>query len=165
MKISLKWIKNIIKKQAKDISWDIKRKKVTAEDVMTEIQIINENDDINNIIKKLQREDINYCAVIDNNKKFLGEISDEILIKIIAKWALQEPLVEILDIWYKRSINYTKAKDYIQKRKNTITPKTTLFEIMQMIYKKWFQYLPVIENQKVIGMVTSSSIMKYLLKK
>jgi predicted transcriptional regulator len=36
---------------------------------------------------------------------------------------------------------------------------------MQMIYKKWFQYLPVIEKQKVIGMVTSSSIMKYLLKK
>lgn len=165
MKINLNWIKNIIKKQAEDISWDIKKNKIIAQDVMTEIQTINEKDDINSIIKKLQREDINYCAVIDDNENFLWEISDEILIHIIAKWALQEPLVKILDIWYKRSINYTKAKDYIQKKKNIISPKTTLFEIMQMIYKKWFQYLPVIEKQKVIGMVTSSSIMKYLLKK
>jgi CBS domain-containing protein len=38
---------------------------------MTEIQTINEKDDINSIIKKLQREDINYCAVIDDNENFL----------------------------------------------------------------------------------------------
>lgn len=165
MKINLKWIKKIIRKQAEDINSDIKRKKITAKNVMTKIQTINENENINSIIKKLQREDINYCAVIDNQGNFLWEISDEILIKTIAKWALEEPLVEILDIWYKRSINYTKAKDYIKKRKNIINPKTRLFEIMKMIYKKWFQYLPVIENRKAIGMVTSSSIMKYLLKK
>jgi predicted transcriptional regulator len=124
------------------------------------------NDDIDQILWKLQSENINYCVVVDDKQHFIGEISDDILLKIIAHTSINEPLVKILDIWYRRGINFTHSKDYVKRHKNIVEEHTPIFDIMQLIDKKNIQFIPVINWQKqVVWVITPSSILKFVLNR
>ncbi|AHB41003.1 hypothetical protein P148_SR1C00001G0196 [candidate division SR1 bacterium RAAC1_SR1_1] len=139
---------------------------ITAKDIMIKPIFLYEDDDIETILGKLKAEDINYCIVVDKENKFLGEIKDEDIIKIIAHSSVNEPLVEILDIGYKRSINYTSTKDYLKKYDNIVQEDTRLFDIMKIIDKKGYHYIPVINiEKKVVGLITPSSILRFIVKR
>lgn len=165
MEFTKKAFKGLRERQAMLMESQFERKKFTAEDVMIRPIFLYLEDDIETILEKLQSEEINYCVVVDEENHFIGEISDEMLLKIIANTSVNEPLVKILDIWYKRSINYTHTRDYVKKHKNIITKETSLYEIMKLIDKKWFQFIPVVdEEKKVIWLITPSSILKFVLE-
>ncbi len=157
-------LKNIRRKKAFWLKGKFEHNKILAEDVMTRPIFLYIDDTIETILGKLQTEEVDYCIVVDENKKFVWEVTDEMLLKIIAHAAVNEPLVEILDIGYKRWINHTQTKDYIRKHKNTVYSETPFFDIMKLIDKKWFQYIPVIDkDKKVIGVITPSSILRFIL--
>lgn len=144
----------------------LNRKKTTAEDVMISPIFLYLEDTIETILTKLQSEEINYCVVVDENNHFIGEISDDMLLKIIAHASLNEPLVKILDIGYKRSINNTRAKDYVKKHKYIISQDAPLYEIMKLIDNKWLQFIPVVDQaKKVVWLITPSSILRFVLGK
>lgn len=166
MEFTKKAFKDLRERQAIFMDSQFEHKKITAEDVMIRPIFLYLEDDIEAILEKLQSEEINYCIVVDEEKHFIGEISDEMLLKIIAHTSVNEPLVKILDIWYKRGINYTHTRDYVKKHKNIITKETPLYEIMKLIDKKWFQFIPVVdEEKKVIWLITPSSILRFVLEK
>ena len=138
----------------------------TACDVMIKPIFLYENDDIETITNKLKKENNNYCIVIDENNKFLWEVTVESLIKIIAHSSINEPLVKILDIGYKRWINFTSTKDYIKIHKNTVHKDANLLKIMKLIDKEGFQYIPVIDKEKkVVGIITPSSILRFVINR
>lgn len=140
--------------------------KIVAKDVMIKPIFLFLDDDIDQVLWKLQSESINYCVVVDQNYHFIGEISDDILLKIIAHTSINEPLVKILDIWYRRWINFTHTKDYVKKHKNIVEEQTPIYEIMKLIDKKHIQFIPVIdEEKKVIWLITPSSILRFILEK
>ncbi len=167
MEINKKTIKKLREKQAFFLyELNGKQKRITAKDVMIRPIFLELEDTVETILEKLQSEEINYCVVVDEDKKFIWEITDEMLLKMIAKTSVKEPLVKFLDIWYKRGINYTHTKDFVKKHKKTIKKETPLFEIMNLINKKWYQFIPVTnEEKKVIWLITPSSILKFVLKK
>lgn len=165
MKFTKKALKDMRERQAMFMESQFEHKKITAEDVMIRPIFLYLEDDIETILEKLQSEEINYCIVVDEEKHFIGEISDEMLLKIIAHTSANEPLVKILDIWYKRGINYTHTRDYVKKHKNTVTVDTPLYDIMKLIDKKWFQFIPVVDKEKqVIWVITPSSILRFVLE-
>jgi predicted transcriptional regulator len=90
--------KGLRERQAMLMESQFERKKFTAEDVMIRPIFLYLEDDIETILEKLQSEEINYCVVVDEENHFIGEISDEMLLKIIANTSVNEPLVKILDI-------------------------------------------------------------------
>lgn len=167
MEINKQSIKKLREKQAFFLyELNGKQKRITAKDVMITPIFLELEDTVETILEKLQSEEINYCVVVDKDKKFVWEITDEMLLKIIAKTSVKEPLVKFLDIWYKRGINYTHTKDFVKKHKKTIKKETPLFEIMNLINKKWYQFIPVTnEEKKVIWLITPSSILKFVLRK
>ena len=44
----------------------------------------------------------------------------------------------------------------------TVTPQTTVHEAAEILCKGDFHCLPVVEDHKLVGMVTSSDLLKYL---
>lgn len=136
MEFTKKAFKGLRERQAMLMESQFERKKFTAEDVMIRPIFLYLEDDIETILEKLQSEEINYCVVVDEENHFIGEISDEMLLKIIANTSVNEPLVKILDIGYRRGINYTHTRNYVKKHKNIITKETSLYEIMKLIDKK-----------------------------
>lgn len=138
-------------------------KKLTAKDAMIKPVFLYPDDDASTIIKKLKREDTNVCIVITKDKKFIGEISDEDIIKLFLHQVKYEPLTKILNIGYRREFLYKKAKGLVNKHKSTVKLDTPINEVIKLIYKEGFRYIPVLnDNKKVMGVVTPSSLIDLL---
>jgi CBS domain-containing protein len=138
-------------------------RKLFAKDAMIEPVLVYQDDDADRIIKKLKREDTNVCIVITKNKKFVGEISNEDLIKLFLHQVKYEPLIKLLNVGYRREFLYKKAKELINKHKSTVYLDTPINKVIECVYKEGFQYIPVLDkNQKVMGVVTPSSILDLL---
>ena len=139
------------------------RKKLTAKDAMIKPVFVYQDDDADRIIKKLKSEDTNVCMVITKEKKFVGEISNEDLIKLFLHQVRYEPLTKMLNIGYRREFLYKTAKELVNKHKSTLNLDTPINQAIELIYKEGFQYIPILDkNKKVIGVVTPSSILNLL---
>jgi osmoprotectant transport system ATP-binding protein len=151
--------------EAEYIEETMPHKKIKVKDAMIKPIILHQDDEIETIIKKLKNEKHNYCIVVDDNENFLGEISIEKLIKLIAHNSINEPLVKILDIGFKRKINYTTAKDHIKKHKNFVYEDNSILDVLKLIDKRNSKYIPVLNNEKkVVGLITPSSLLNLLNK-
>ena len=138
-------------------------RKLTAKDAMTKPVFVYQDDDTDKIIKKLKREDTNVCIVVTKDKRFVGEISNEDLIKLFLHQVIYEPLTNILNVGYKKEFLYKKAKELINKHKSTVNLDTPINKVIELVYKEGFHYIPVLDkNKKVIGIVTPSSILNLL---
>lgn len=138
-------------------------KKLTAKDAMIKPVFVYDDDTVATIIKKLKREDTNVCIVITKDKKFVGEIGDEDLIKLFLRQVRYEPLTKILDIGYKREFQHKKAQQLINKHKSTAYLGTPINKVIELVYKEGFRYIPILDKQdKVVGVVTPSSILDLL---
>jgi len=158
-------LKKLRGEEAIDISKTEDIKKLTSKDVMIKPVFLYQDDNINKIINKLKREDTNVCIVITKDKKFLGEISDEDIIKLFLQQVKYEPLTQILNIGYKREFLYKKAKELINKHKSIVNLNTPINKIIELVYKEGFQYIPVLDkNKKVVGVITPSSLINILQK-
>ncbi len=60
----------------------------------------------------------------------------------------------------KKDLNKIYAKDLMKRKVVTIKPSSDIIEALKRIKKKKVRRLPVIENKKVIGMLTTNDILK-----
>lgn len=158
-------IKKLRKEESISISETENIKKLTAKDAMIKPVFLYLDDNADTIIKKLKREDTNVCIVITKEEKFIGEISDEDIIKLFLHQVKYEPLTKILNIGYRREFLYKKAKELVNKHKSTVKLDTPINKVIRLIYKEGFRYIPVLnKNKKVIGVVTPSSLIDLLQK-
>jgi CBS domain-containing protein len=162
----MKPIKKLRKEEAIAISETENIKKLTAKDAMIKPLFLYPDDDTDKIIKKLKREDTNVCIVVTKDKRFVGEISDEDMIKLFLHQVKYEPLAKILNIGYKREFLYKSAKELINKHKSTVNLGTPINKVIELVYKESFHYIPVLDkNKEVIGVVTPSSLIDLLRKR
>jgi len=155
--------KKLRSEDAQYISMTENIRNLTAKDAMIKPIFVCQDDDSSKIIKKLKREDTTVCIVVTRDRKFVGEIANEDLIKLFLHQVKYEPLTRILNIGYKRKFQYKKAKELINKHKSTVALDTPINKVIELVYKEGFQYIPVLDkNQEVIGVVTPSSILDLL---
>lgn len=156
------------KKQSEDIlKFDKEKsfKKKIAKDAMIKPVFLYPKDTSETIIKKLKKENTNVCIVVTKEKKFLGEISVEDLIKLFLHQVKYEPLVKTFNTGYKREFLYKNAKQMINKHKSHVHEKEPINKVIELMYKEGFNYIPVIgKNKKVVGVVTPSSLINLLQK-
>ncbi|MDD5194005.1 MAG: CBS domain-containing protein [Candidatus Nanoarchaeia archaeon] len=157
------FLKDARRDSAEYLEFEEEVKKLTAKDAMIRPMLLYDTDDCKTIIKKLKREDTNVCIVINKDKKFIGEIGDNDLIKLFLQQVKFEPLVQILNIGYRREFLYKSAKDMINKHKATVKINTPINKVIELIYKDGFNYIPVLDDKKrVIGVITPSSVIELL---
>jgi len=159
-------LKSLKKKQTYVLSSFAIDKKVkinkTAKEVMIKPVYLYPEDSAKTIIKKLKKESTNVCVVVTKDKKFIGEIGVEDLIKLFLHQIKYEPLVQILNIGYKREFLYKSAKELTNKHKSTVQLNTPINQIIGLIYKERFNYIPVLnKNKKVVGVITPSSLINF----
>jgi CBS domain-containing protein len=144
-----------------EIKKEIKNK--TAQEAMVKPVYLYPEDNAKTIIKKLKKESTNVCIVVTKEKKFLGEIGVEDLIKLFLHQVKYEPLVKMLNIGYRREFLYKPAKDLINKHKSTVKIDDPINKVIKLIYKEGFNYVPVLDkDKKVVGVITPSSLINSL---
>ena len=158
-------LKKLREEEAAFISETENIRKLTAKDAMIKPVSIYQDDGADKIIKKLKREDTNVCIVTTKDKRFVGEISEEDIIKLFLHQVKYEPLTKLLNAGYKREFLYMKAEELINKHKSTVSPDAPINKVIELVYKEGFHYIPVLdENKRVIGVVTPSSLIDLLQK-
>lgn len=149
--------------QAKSMFSDENIPGLFAKDAMIKPVLIYLDDGVDKILKKLRREDINACIVVDKNKKFVGEISDNDLLKLFLQQVKYEPLVQLLNHGYRRGFLYKTAKDLLNEHKFFVRKETPINEVIELFFKEDFQYIPVLNDKdEVVGVVTPSSLINLL---
>lgn len=161
-----KEVEELRKEQAEFFADTEEIPKYYAKDVMVRPVFLNKEDETDIILKKLRKESINECIVVDDKGKFFGEVNDEDIIKLFLHQVKFEPLVQILNVGYRREFLYLKAKDLVNKHKNTVTLDTPLNKVIKFVYKEGSNYLPVVDkDKKVLGVITPSSVINFLRDK
>jgi predicted transcriptional regulator len=136
---------------------------LTAKDAMIRPIFLTTQDKAGTILKKLKKEAVNACIVIDKDKHFIGEISDNDIIRLFVQQTKTEPLVKTLNRGYRREFLYKTAEELACKHKRVVHKNTPINEVISLCYKKGFEYIPVLDaNDKVLGVVTPSSIIDLL---
>ena len=134
-----------------------------AKDAMIKPVFLYPTDDSKKIIKKLKKESTNVCIVVSKDKKFLGEISNEDLIKFFINQINNEPLTEKLNVGYRREFLFKSAKELLNKHKSTVNKDTPINKVIKLIYDEGFHYVPFLDKTKrVVGVVTPSSVLNLL---
>lgn len=155
--------RKIINKHVKIFSEKSKVKKIYARDVMIKPVLLYPEDSVETVLKKLKKEHVNACIVVTKEKKFLGEIGDNDIIRLFVQQVKYEPLVEILNRGYRREFLYKTAKDMVNKHKRTVKRDTPINDVIKLIWKEGFEYIPVLDTKdRVVGVVTPSSIISLL---
>ncbi|MBD3249938.1 CBS domain-containing protein [Candidatus Woesearchaeota archaeon] len=151
------------KEQAKLMSEQYEIDQLCAKDAMIKPVFLFPEDSSETILKKLKKEHVNSCIVISKERKFIGEISDNDIIKLFLHQTRFEPLVKILNRGYRREFIHKKAKDLANKHKHSVNLETPINEVIKLVYRKGFEYVPVLDSkEKVVGVITPSSLIDLL---
>ncbi len=158
-----KQIDSLRNQQAELLSQECDIKQLCAKDAMIKPILLFPDDNVEKILKRLKKEHINACIVVTKEKKFIGEICDNDIIKLFLQQVKYEPLVKILNRGYRREFLYKNAKEMINTHKSYVRKDTPINKVIKLIWKEGFEYIPVLDNNdKVIGVVTPSSIINLL---
>lgn len=150
-------------KQAEFLQVGTRLKKLCAKDAMIKPVLLFSDDKADKILRKLKKEHINACIVVSKEKKFLGVLSDNDIIKLFLQQVNYEPLVKILNHGYRREFLYKNAKEMINTHRSCVKKSTHINEVIELFYKEGFEYLPVLDDDdKVVGVVTPSSLINLL---
>jgi CBS domain-containing protein len=156
-------LKKMLAEQAAGMRYISDIPRLYAKDAMIKPLVFYANDPVEKVLDKLKREDINACIVVDKDRRFLGGIADEDLVRIMAHTALNEPITRILDRAYNKELAGLKAGDLARRHKNIVTENTPINAILKKVYRGDDQNIVVINaNSKVSGIITLSSLLRLL---
>lgn len=143
----------------------IETKKV--KDIMTEEVIsVKENDSVLDAIRTLKKNKISGAPVLDEEGKLAGIISEGDILNLIEYHPFLEPFLELLednpdDI--KETLHMArkrKVSEVMTKKVITISPDDSVSKAAKIMWEKKINRLPVVEEKKIVGIITRADILK-----
>lgn len=151
------------REQTEALMFDQGIPRLFAKDAMIKPVLLYPKDNTEKILGKLKKEHINACIVVSKEKKFIGEISDNDIIKLFLNQVKYEPLVKKLNHGYRREFLYKNAEEIANRHKLSVKKDTPINEVLKLLFREGVEYIPVINNaEKVVGVVTPSSLISLL---
>ena len=125
----------------------------------TQLVVLNTTDGLEKAETLFKKHKIRHIPVIDG-KRIIGMLSLTDLLRISFADGAYEDEEDIESIVYDMfTISQVMAKNV-----RTVTPQTTVREVAELLAQEEFHALPVAENGELVGIVTTTDLIKYLLK-
>ena len=119
--------------------------KLLVEEVMkTDVLSVQPDDILEFVADMMNWAKLRYVPVEDNKGKFVGLVTARSLLRTLRKLAIDQSLKDL------------KIKDVMIKNPITIKPDQKIEEAMKIMDIKKLGSLPVVQNQKLIGMLTET---------
>lgn len=115
-------------------------------------------DDLTKAEKLFKHNKIRHIPVVDGNK-IVGMLSYTDLLRISFVDAVDDD-DDIVDVTV---YNLFSVEQVMTKNLTTIFPDTTIKEAAEILSKNEFHALPVVENDTLIGIITTTDLIKYLI--
>lgn len=135
------------------------KNRVPVSTIMTkEVVKLNVTDDLTKAERLFKQHKIRHIPVVKGNK-IIGMLSYTDLLRISFVDAVDDD-AEIVDATV---YNLFTVEQVMAKKLITISPETTIKEAAEIISKKEFHALPVCEGDLLVGMVTTTDLIRYLI--
>ncbi|MBC8883387.1 CBS domain-containing protein [Flavobacterium piscinae] len=136
------------------------KKQVPVSTIMTKNVIkLNLTDDLTKAELLFKKHHIRHIPVVNSNK-IIGMLSYTDLLRISFVDAVDEE-DEVVDVTV---YNMFTVEQVMAKKLVTVSPETTIKEVAEILSSKEFHALPVVEGDLLVGIVTTTDIIKYLLE-
>lgn len=135
------------------------KKRVPVSKIMTKnLVLLNLNDTLEKAEQLFKRNNIRHIPVV-NNKKIEGMLSYTDLLRISFADAVYEDDTEVDTIVY----NMFRLDQVMVKNVTTVSSTDTIYDVAKILATHNFHALPVEENGKLVGIVTTTDLIMYLL--
>jgi predicted transcriptional regulator len=117
------------------------------------------SDDLTRAESLFKNHQIRHIPVVNGNS-IVGMLSYTDLLRISIADAIDEEEQEIdVTVYNMFSIEQVMARNLVK-----VTPETSIREVAQILSKSEFHALPVVEGELLVGIVTTTDLIKYLLE-
>ncbi|MBI5213697.1 MAG: CBS domain-containing protein [Nitrospirae bacterium] len=128
------------------------RAKMTLRDILEtkpiEIFCVNKNQRVKDAIKLMNDRNISAVMVVDDSNKLVGMFTERDVVRLFAKNVSFDTEI----------VGSVMSKDMI-----TFDPSTEISAAISVVANKKMRHLPVVDGDKIIGMVTYRDIVSYVL--
>ncbi|MBU2904687.1 MULTISPECIES: CBS domain-containing protein [Arenibacter] len=137
----------------------MKRREPVSKIMTTDLITINHTNSLLDAEKLFEKHKIRHIPVV-NNKKIIGILSltDLLRISFVDNYGEDDSQVDTA-VYNMLSIEQVMVKDPVH-----ISPSLTVKEVAEILAKKEFHALPVVENGDLVGIVTTTDLLNYLLE-
>jgi len=103
----------------------------------------------------------------NNHIRHIPVVDEEILIGLISLSDLKR--ISFIDAYNKEGTvdaaiyNMLSIEDLMIKNPVTVTPDTTILDVTKLLASKEFHSLPVVENDKLVGIITTTDLLQFFI--
>ncbi|OGS21941.1 MAG: hypothetical protein A2252_04180 [Elusimicrobia bacterium RIFOXYA2_FULL_39_19] len=120
-----------------------------AKDIMTkDVQTIGPDATLAEVVEILLSKEISGIPVVDSNKNMIGIVTEK----------------DILNIAFSKDLHKTKVEDVMTKIVINFPPDEDVDSIAKVISQQQFRRVPIVDNGKVIGIISRRDILRLALK-
>lgn len=135
------------------------KQRVQVSTIMTKNVVkLNLQDDLTKAESLFKKNKIRHIPVV-NGSKIIGMLSYTDLLRISFVDAVDEDEVIDATVYNMFTVEQVMAKNLV-----TISPETTIKEAAEILSNKEFHALPVCEGDLLVGIVTTTDLIKYLIE-
>ena len=133
--------------------------KVPVSSIMTKNVIkLNLSDDLTKAEGLFKKHHIRHIPVVNGNT-IIGMLSYTDLLRISFADAIDDDEQEVdVTVYNMFSVEQVMARNLIK-----VNPETTIKEVAEILASKEFHALPVVEGDLLVGIVTTTDLIKYLI--
>ncbi len=136
----------------------VMKQKVPVSTIMTKNVIkLNLKDDLTKAEALFKKNKIRHIPVVNGNR-IIGMLSYTDLLRISFVDAIDDDEVIDATVYNLFTVEQVMAKNLI-----TISPETTIKEAAEILSSKEFHALPVVLGDLLVGIVTTTDLIKYLI--
>ncbi|MFD2568637.1 CBS domain-containing protein [Pseudotenacibaculum haliotis] len=136
------------------------KKRMPVSTIMTKDLItVNHTDDLTTAEKLFKTHNIRHIPVV-SGKEIIGMLSFTDLLRISYADAVDEYETDVDTMVYNMfTIEQVMAKALVK-----VSPQTTIKEVAEILAEKEFHALPIVDNSELVGIVTTTDLIEYLLE-
>jgi CBS domain-containing protein len=124
----------------------------------TDLVTLNHNDDLETAERLFKKKNIRHIPVVSGST-IIGMLSYTDLLRISFADAVDEEEENVDTVVYNMfTIEQVMAKNVV-----SIPSSTTIKEVAEILAKKEFHALAVVDNKELVGIVTTTDLINYLL--
>ncbi|GGG40964.1 CBS domain-containing protein [Bizionia arctica] len=136
------------------------KKRAPISDIMTkDVITLNHTDDLETAEHLFKSKKIRHIPVV-SGEKIIGMLSYTDLLRISFADAIDEEEDNVDTVVY----NMFTIEQVMAKNLTSVNSSTTIKEVAEILAKKEFHALPVVDNKKLVGIVTTTDLINYLIE-
>ncbi|MBU2938935.1 CBS domain-containing protein [Lacinutrix sp. C3R15] len=136
------------------------KKRTPVSAIMTkDVITLNHSDDLEVAEKLFKKNNIRHIPVV-SGEKIIGILSYTDLLRISFADAIDEDEKEVDTVVY----NMFTIEQVMAKNITHVSSDTTIKEVAEILAKKEFHALPVVDNNTLVGIVTTTDLINYLIE-